>query len=152
MNNDELMEDEAQWQELLKKAIEIARRAHDGQQDKAGADYFGHPKRVAARLDDMPSQIVAYLHDTIEDTWVTADYLREQGFPEEIVEAVMAVSKRDGEDYETYVQRAGRNEIGRRVKRADLLDNMDITRLRYPLSDADIRRLNKYLKAYKSLL
>lgn len=145
------MEDESSWNELLEKAIDIARRAHAGQKDKAGMDYFGHPKRVAALIDDVQGQIVAYLHDTIEDTWVSADYLREQGFPGEIIDGVLAVTKRDGEDYETYVLRASKNELGRRVKRADLKDNMDITRLRYPLSENDVRRLNKYLKAYKLL-
>lgn len=136
---------------LLQKAITIATEAHCGQKDKAGADYIGHPLRVAERLKDKKEKIVAVLHDTIEDTYVTADYLREQGFPQDIVDGVLAVTHREDESYEDFVKRAAKNPLGRAVKKADLEDNMDIRRLRYPIDEWDFERLNKYLKAYKYL-
>jgi len=134
---------------LLQKAIEIATEAHRGQTDKAGADYIGHPLRVAARLKDEKEKIVAVLHDTIEDTFVTPEYLTEQGFPQEIIDGVLSVTRQDGETYDAFVHRAARNPLGRAVKQADLEDNMDIRRLNYPMNDWDFERLNKYLKAYK---
>ena len=136
---------------LYDKALQIAVRAHKGQKDKAGHDYILHPIRVSERCDDPRAKIVALLHDTIEDTNVTADYLREEGFTEEIVEAVLAVTRREGEEYNDYVRRAAQNELGRMVKRADLEDNMDIRRLP-ELTDRDVERLRKYLRAWQYIV
>jgi (p)ppGpp synthase/HD superfamily hydrolase len=139
------------YNELYDKALQIAIRAHKGQKDKAGHDYILHPIRVSERCDDPRAKIVALLHDTIEDTDVTADYLREEGFTEEIVEAVLAVTRREGEEYNDYVRRAAQNELGRMVKRADLEDNMDIRRLP-ELTDRDVERLRKYLRAWQYIV
>ena len=138
------------YNELYDKALLIAKRAHAGQKDKAGQDYILHPIRVAERCDDPLAKIVALLHDTIEDSNVTADYLRKEGFREEIVEAVLAVTRREGEDYDDYVRRAAQNELGYMVKRADLEDNMDIRRLP-ELTNHDVERLRKYLRAWQYL-
>ena len=139
------------YNELYDKALQIAVRAHKGQKDKAGHDYILHPIRVSERCDDPRAKIVALLHDTIEDTDVTAVYLREEGFTEEIVEAVLAVTRREGEEYDDYVRRAAQNELGRMVKRADLEDNMDIRRLP-ELTDRDVERLRKYLRAWQYIV
>ena len=56
------------------KALSIATEAHAGQVDKAGCDYIEHPKAVADRCPNRECRIVALLHDTIEDTFVTADF------------------------------------------------------------------------------
>lgn len=61
--------------ELIKIAHEICTSAHAGQVDKAGMPYHLHPERVAARCSTDEEIIVALLHDTIEDTDVTAQYL-----------------------------------------------------------------------------
>ena len=138
------------YTELYDKALQIAMRAHAGQKDKAGRDYVMHPIRVAERCGDMRAKIVALLHDTIEDTYITADYLRAQGFGEEIVKAVLSVTNREGESYEEFVRRAGENEIGKMVKQADLEDNMDVRRYK-ELTDNDVERLRKYLRAWRFL-
>lgn len=138
------------WNELYDLALTIASRAHEGQRDKAGNDYILHPLRVAERCRSPKAKIAALLHDTLEDTDVTAPYLLEQGFPTEIVDAVLAVTRREGEPYDEYVRRAAANPIGREVKRADLEDNMDIRRLN-ELSDTDVARLRKYLRAWHYL-
>lgn len=136
--------------ELYDLALQIAIRAHEGQKDKSGRDYIMHPIRVAERCTSPKAKIVALLHDTIEDTDVTTDYLREQGFPEEIIEGVLSVTNREGETYEDFVSRAAQNPIGREVKLADLEDNMDIRRLK-ELTDKDVERLRKYLRAWQYL-
>lgn len=135
---------------LIKKAHEICLSAHDGQIDKMGMPYHLHPERVAARCATDVEKIVALLHDTIEDTEVTEDYLLNEGFPVEIVDAVLSVTKQEGEDYESFVARAKQNPIGRMVKIHDLEDNMDIRRLD-EISVKTVERLRKYLKAYHFL-
>lgn len=90
------------------------------------------------------------LHDTIEDTPVTPEYLLEQGFPRTIVDAVLGVTRRDDETYEEFVRRASLNPISKQVKIHDLEDNMDIRRIG-ELTEKDLARLNKYLRAYKYL-
>lgn len=131
-------------------AFEIATRAHYGQKDKAGKDYIEHPKRVAAKCDNPQERIVALLHDTIEDSDVTPEFLAETGFTEEIIEAILSVTKRVGESYDEFVRRAAQNPIGRQVKLHDLEDNLDILRLEV-LSEKDLERLNKYMLAYRYL-
>lgn len=136
--------------ELIKMAHEICTSAHAGQVDKAGMPYHLHPERVAARCSTDDEIIVALLHDTIEDTDVTAQYLLERGFSQEIVDGILSVTKREGESYEDFVARAKKNMIGRMVKIHDLEDNMDIRRLN-EISDDSVKRLRKYLKAYHFL-
>ncbi|EYA85897.1 putative gTP pyrophosphokinase [Bacteroides fragilis str. S36L5] len=90
------------------------------------------------------------LHDTIEDTEVTAEYLLMEGFPRNIVDAILSVTRNEDENYEDFIKRSRLNPIGRQVKLHDLEDNMDITRLN-ELTEKDLYRLNKYIKAYKYL-
>jgi len=94
--------------------------------------------------------IVALLHDTIEDTDVTAQTLYNYGFPKRIVEAVLSVTRQKGELYQKFIERCCANTIGKIVKMHDLEDNLDITCLTR-LHDNDVLRLNKYLLAYKYL-
>ena len=139
------------WNELYDRALRIAIRAHEGQQDKSGREYVMHPIRVAERCKDTRAKIVALLHDTIEDTDVTIEYLRKEGFPEEIIDAVLSVTKQEGENYEDFVRRAVRNAIGKEVKIADLEDNMDIRRLK-EIKEEYVDRLRKYLRAWQYLI
>lgn len=136
--------------QLLDKAALICVTAHAGQRDKTGSAYFQHPMRVAARCDNDDEKMVALLHDTIEDTPVTAEYLLQQGFPQHIVDGVLSVTKREGESYEDFVDRAARNPLGRMVKIHDLEDNLDVFRLD-EVTDDMARRFSKYLKAYRRL-
>ena len=136
---------------LLEKTLVIATKAHEGQKDKAGSPYILHPIRVSNRCLTDKEKIVALLHDVIEDTNVSASDLLASGFPRNIVEAVLSVTRNEGESYEDFVIRAKQNPIGRQVKIHDLEDNMDITRFNQ-LTEKDLVRLNKYLKAYRSLI
>ena len=138
------------YDELYDQALRISIKAHEGQKDKSGREYVMHPIRVAERCRNPKAKIVALLHDTIEDTDVTTEYLLKQGFPEEIINGVLSVTKQAGENYEDFVRRAARNTLGKEVKQADLEDNMDIRRLK-EITDDDIARLRKYLKAWQYL-
>ncbi|MGM9871031.1 MAG: GTP pyrophosphokinase [Muribaculaceae bacterium] len=137
--------------ELLDKAALICVTKHAGQRDKMGCAYFQHPMRVAMRCRTDEEKIVALLHDTIEDTDVTPEYLIAEGFPQTVVDGILSVTKRVGESYEDFVVRAKQNPLGRVVKLHDLEDNLDIFRL--TALDADMTaRYNKYLAARKYLL
>lgn len=136
---------------LLEKAAEICVTRHAGQRDKSGTAYFLHPMRVAMRCATDEERIVAMLHDTVEDTGLTPDDLLAQGFPDDIVDAVMSVTKRPGEDYESFVARAAANPVGRIVKLRDIEDNLDALRLD-SIDDTMAARFNKYLRAHRFLL
>jgi guanosine-3',5'-bis(diphosphate) 3'-pyrophosphohydrolase len=121
--------------ELIEKAREIAKAAHEGQTRKFGADkgksYFDtHINRVADRAlyRDSFIRATSFLHDTLEDTDVTVMDLRALRIPEEVIDAVVAMTKQDGETYYDFIRRVDRNDIARLVKRFDILDNsMNLT-------------------------
>ncbi len=97
-----------------------------------------------------PEMMAAVLHDVVEDTHCTLADLRKRGIPDEVVQAVDCLTKRTGESYDNFIQRVKTNAISRKVKLADLADNMDITRIAQ-LSVDDAPRLNKYLRAWRDL-
>ena len=137
--------------QLLAKAVTIALEAHKDATDKAGMPYAGHIMRVmqAGRTND--EKIVGVLHDLVEDTDWTFDQLLEEGFPQHIVDALRCVTKiSDDEPYEEFIKRVKTNPLAVAVKINDLTDNMDIRRLS-ELTDKDVQRLRKYLKAYQEL-
>lgn len=135
----------------LERAIEIATEAHRGQLDKAGCDYIEHPLRVMAAGKSLDEKIVGVLHDVVEDTNWTFEGLAAEGFSAEVIEALRCVTKlSESEPYDKFIARVKRNPLAVAVKLNDLTDNMDIRRLPY-LSDKDIKRLKRYLKAYKQL-
>ena len=135
----------------LQRAIEIATEAHKGQFDKSGKDYIGHPLRVMDMGKTEEEKIVGVLHDVIEDTDWTFEALAEEGFSKEVIDALRCVTKlSDNENYDDFIERVKKNPLAVAVKINDLTDNMDIRRLPY-LSDKDVKRLKKYLKAYKRL-
>lgn len=136
--------------ELLEKALMIAVKAHAGQTDKAGAAYIFHPIRVSCHCFTDEEKIVALLHDTIEDAGVTADYLLSEGFPRNVVDAILSVTRNEDETYKDFIKRCRLNPIGRNVKLYDLKDNMDISRLPQ-VTEKDLARLSKYIDAYRYL-
>lgn len=136
---------------MLEKAILLAANAHAGQTDKAGYPYILHPLRVMFAMDTESEMIAAVLHDIVEDTQITFEELRRQGFSEDVLEAVRHLTKQDEEDYFAFIGQTGKNPIARKVKLADLEDNMDIRRLkdRDYLNESDVARLKKYYQAWK---
>ena len=136
----------------LQRAIEIAIEAHSGQFDKSGKEYIGHPLRVMEMGKTENEKIVGVLHDVIEDSDWTFEALEAEGFSQEIIGALRCVTKiSENENYDDFIERVKKNQLAVAVKINDLTDNMDIRRLPY-LSDKDVKRLKKYLKAYKKLV
>lgn len=130
------------YKEMVRLADSIADKAHEGQTDRNGWPYISHPRRVAlgvrklacelaaatdpdVSLEELKAeaQIVALLHDTVEDTGVSLAYLAR------IVDAIDALTRRPGESRESYLSRVRVNDLARLVKLADIADNTDPQRL-----------------------
>ena len=151
----------------LQKAISIGVEAHEGQTDKGGSAYILHPLRVMMSLKTEEEMIVGVLHDVVEDCadigfdW---ERLKQEGFGKEVLEALHSVTKTPEEEahfktlsgeekinaYLEFVARAKQNPIGRRVKRADIFENLNVSRLG-ELRDKDLFRLNQYKRAIEFL-
>ena len=127
----------------LEQAISLAAKQHEGQVDKANAPYILHPLRVMLNVPTIQHKIVAVLHDILEDTETTIEDLYQFGFQEHLIDAIVALTKKQGETRLEAAQRARQNPIARVVKLADINDNMDLSRISSPTSK-DFERLNEY--------
>jgi hypothetical protein len=139
----------------LERAIEIAVLAHKGASDKAGAPYILHPLRLMFAVEDPEGKIVAVLHDVVEDSkpphrWGLEE-LKEEGFSQSVLAALECVTARPDEPYDEFIGRILPNPLARRVKIADVMDNMNITRLGAEITDKDVARLRKYRLALARL-
>ena len=134
-------------------ALELAKRAHAGQVDKAGKPYIDHVIRVANSFSnhaDPALEIIAVLHDILEDTWVTKEMI-ENLFGNSIAICVDALTRRENESYSEFITRiVCTSTRACKVKVADLEDNMNLGRLK-EVTDADIARVKKYDKARSML-
>lgn len=135
----------------LEKAIELAVKYHSGQIDKAGQPYILHPLSVMAKVSSITEKTVAVLHDIIENTPMTVAQLRDFGFSQKVVNAVIALTKTDGMTRIEAAYQAKANPIARIVKLADLSDNMNIKRISNP-TQKDYDRLEEYKQVKKILL
>lgn len=138
----------------LERAIEIAVRAHRGRlypaRDGERGPYVLHLFRVMLAVDGWDTRIAAVLHDVIEDTPVTAEELRAEGIPDRVVDAVVALTHREEDSYEAYIEALAPNDLARRVKLADLADNL-ATNLALPPSPDNAARTARYEAAIARL-
>jgi guanosine-3',5'-bis(diphosphate) 3'-pyrophosphohydrolase len=135
----------------LERAVEVAARAHAGKTDKASQPYILHPLRVMLAVRTPHERMAAVLHDVVEDTPLTLQDLAAEGFPPEVLEAVRALTKFEGESRIEAAKRAVQNPIARAVKLADVADNMDISRIAKP-TEKDFARLKEYEQVRRILL
>ena len=136
---------------MLEEAILIATRAHMGQVDKGNQPYILHPLRVMLRLQTEEERTVGVLHDVIEDTSVTIEDLRKQGISKEVLEALEHITKGKQEPYMEYISRVIQNPLALKVKKCDLEDNMNRSRLE-KVTEKDEARLKKYELAYNKVV
>lgn len=128
----------------LNKAILIATKAHQNQVDKAGKPYILHPIRVMMKMEDETGQIVAVLHDVLEDCPdYDEEFFKQEGFSSEIIEALSVLNRGNYPDYQTYICNVVQNPIARIVKLADLEDNINVLRLN-TITEKDLERIKKY--------
>ena len=136
---------------ILDRAKAIATSAHEGQVDKAGKPYIEHPMRVMNMGKTVEEKIAGVLHDVVEDSDWTFEMLEKEGIPKDVLDALRCVTKlSEDEDYDHFIERVKTNPLAVKVKLNDLKDNMDITRLG-EVTEKDLARLNKYIRAYRQL-
>ena len=131
-------------------ALDICYAAHKDQLDKGGLPYVFHPYRVAEQMQTEDEVTVALLHDVVEDSNITIEDLRSRKFPLDVILAVSALTRERGTPYFEYLEKVGKNELARKVKIADLQDNMDLSRLDTP-TENDKKRAEKYRRALQLL-
>ena len=134
----------------LETGIRSAVEAHAGAVDIAGRPYILHPLRVMMSVKTDLEKTAAVLHDVVEDTDWTLERLESAGIPRRALNAVDAVTRRDDEDYEAFIERIMDDPIAVQVKQADILDNLDVTRLS-DFTDEDAARVRKYKRALERL-
>jgi len=135
---------------LTQKAFMIAQAAHEGQVDKSGSPYINHPCKVAESMTTEEETLAALLHNVIEETDVTIEYLIEEGIPSSVIETLKLLTHDDETPYLDYVKKIKSNQIAKKVKLADLNHNSDITRIKEP-EEWDYKRIEKYNEAINSL-
>ena len=138
-------------QEPIEIALALALQAHQGQKDKGGKVYILHPLRLMMQFSDETLQIIAILHDVVEDSDITLEQLKEKGFKQEIIDALNTLTRQPNETYKHFIQRVSENPLAIQVKLADLKDNLNTTRISGDLSQKDLERLNKYRAALSFL-
>lgn len=136
----------------IRKAFEVASKVHAGQVDKGGVEYINHPLTVASNVgDDISAIIVALLHDTVEDSAITFDELREEiPLTVEELDALKLLTHDDATPYLEYVAQIKTNELAATVKAADLRHNSDLSRIKNPTAK-DLERVAKYRHALEIL-
>ncbi|MET9605346.1 HD domain-containing protein [Streptomyces sp. NPDC006512] len=111
----------------------LAREAHEGQTDKAGRPYAEHLAAVAEgvrlRGGSAEQQAAAWLHDSVEDDALSAEWLASAALPDPVKAMVLALTKRPGEPLEEYAARILATPGAVLVKEADLAHNADPVRL-----------------------
>jgi len=140
--------------EMLSKAIRIASQAHEGQFDKANNPYILHSLRVSMNVGSNKSLMAAaVLHDVVEDTLWTLQDIKDEGFCEEVLDAVDSMTRREGnettnrEDYhEEFIPRLMKNDFAVIIKMADLTDNSSDERLVNLPEETMQRFLKKYAR------
>ena len=134
----------------LEKAIALAATQHAGQLDKGGQPYILHPLRLMLQFSNPTLQIIAVLHDILEDTATTAEELKALGFRAEITQAIQALTKQTGESRSEAAKRTALNPLATQVKYVDVLDNMNLSRINNPTA-RDFARLEEYKEVLEIL-
>lgn len=178
MLNNKIEEQVKRVSGLVSNSREIAVFAHAGQKDKLGEDYIHHPERVVGLTEIVAKEefgltdsdlldngdeysdtqilleelrAIAWLHDVIEDTDVTAEDLYHQGIPDVVVNAVLTLTKKKGQSNDDYYESVRTDYRARIVKIADMLDNTDPKRMMKLPDETRGRLMVKYLKGFKAL-
>ena len=158
MNNLKKYFDEKEMNELKKidmysKAKIIVNKLFENIKDKGNNPYLDHLYYVSNNLDDLNMKIVGLLHDILEDTEINENDLKEIGFTDKIIEAILLLTRRD-ETYNEFIDRiiSSNNKIALYVKKIDLENNMDLARIKKPTTEDYERLNNKYKPQYNKII
>lgn len=159
MNNllhffDEFELEELKEKDAYTKAENIVKRLFKEKLDKGGNSYLDHLYYVSNRLEEVNMKTVGLLHDLLEDTIITEEDLKKIGFSEEVIEALLLITRKDDELYDEYINRIleSNNMIAINVKAIDMENNMDLSRIKNPTLKDLSRCENKYKPQYERII
>lgn len=138
---------------LFYKTLEIVIKLFEDDKDKGSWPYILHLISVYKSVDTEEEKIIALLHDIMEDKNVSKEELLSLGYSNNIVDAVDMLTKKDGIEYQEYIDNLVKlaSKEALKVKKADLENNMDITRISNP-TEKDYERIEKkYKPAYEKI-
>ena len=139
---------------LFYKALEIVTTLFEHDVDKGGMPYMFHLEYVYKHVSSKDEKVIALMHDVIEDKDVSKEDLLDIGFPKNIVDAVVSLTRVRPMEYKDYIEKLiqeGSIEA-LHVKLADLENNMDISRIKNPKMK-DYERIEKrYRPAHEKIL
>jgi len=140
------------------EVYELAQRLHAEQRTKKGKPYFGHIWKVHEGTKELflkehqkysagdfeRARQVAFLHDAVEDQ-ISEFEFRLYNLDPEVMEAVLILTKREGQSYADYIELVKENKLANLVKRADLEHNSKLSRLA-GVCDNPKKCINRHLK------
>jgi (p)ppGpp synthase/HD superfamily hydrolase len=134
---------------MFSRAVFIAAREHLNAKDKGGSAYILHPMRIVMRLRTTDEELmsIAIMHDAVEDGKITFQDLIDEGFSIRVIDALRLMTHQKGVSYDEYIDGMRDNLDALLVKREDLRDNSDITRLK-GITDKDFERMKKYQRSF----
>lgn len=136
---------------MLARAISIASKAFENTFDKGGKPYILHCLRVMFSVkQEEERMIIAILHDVNEDfpDLYPISFFVKEGFSDRVISALILLSHdKDKVSYDDYIKAIALNEDAKDVKKRDLEDNSNITRLK-GIRKKDLDRIEKYHKSY----
>ena len=140
--------------DLMYKSLEIITKLFNDKEDKGGLPYVIHLLKVYSKVSSYEEKVCALLHDVVEDTPVGFDDLKKVGFPKDVIDILRILTKEKGEDYRIYIERIIKSENihAMNIKLADLVHNMDISRIKNPTSNDVLRISKRYEPAYQKIL
>ena len=131
-------------------AVDMAFAKFKGQTDRLGKPYIAHLVRVAKDYFSTDYRIVALLQDVFKQGYATPGSLFRMGFKQDIIDAIMSLTQKDGESFMDFIMRVDGNEIGRRVMMANLEDELNFYRYE-ELKAEDLPVINEKLEAWRYL-
>ena len=149
--------------DLLRRAFEVAERAHKGQTRRSGEEFIHHPlgaARICAELHlDEQTIAAALLHDVVEDTGSDLDEIRSE-FGGEIAQLVDGVTKltvisfqsreqAEAENYRKMIVAMAKDVRVILIKLADRLHNMRT--LEYQTKQTQAQKARETLEVYAPL-
>ena len=137
----------------LQVAKVLCLSAHKGQVDKNGVDFYTHPFRVSDSCETENEKILAYIHDIVEtpECGLNLNHFIYMGFSEEIIQALDAITRKQGESYSDYIVRVSKNKLATKVKIKDIMDNLRKDRWCWGARDNSNWHWERYTDAYRRL-
>lgn len=114
---------------MLEKAINFAKEALKDQYSPDGEPYINHSIRIMDQMTTDTEKMVAILHDVLEDSQYTIHDLKANGFPNEVIDCVEQLTRKNDVTYFEYIDDISTNDICTKIKLAEIEDNKDIMRV-----------------------